>query len=94
MQLIKNNYIACRNLVVKSLADQLQDVINRKINPTTITYLLKALPLLHFIRKESTPHQPLKLSPREINWKDRVLNFDMIKPAVKNEKTKWLVYAL
>ena len=88
MQLLE--IIACRHLVLKSLAELLQDIICRKLNPTTITYLLKALPLLHFVRLESVPHQPLKLSPREINWKDRVLNFDMIKPyTVKNQKTKW-----
>ena len=69
----------------------MQTMSNKK-SPENILHLLKALPLVHFLRKDCTPHQKLLIQPKDINWIDQILNTEMMKITAESaEKTCKLV---
>ena len=61
---------ACRPLVVtKSLIATMNQIISQRNREFTI-HLLKAIPLLHFLRGDCTPHEQRVVQPSKIKWLD------------------------
>ena len=56
----------CRSLIAKSLITIMDQIISRS-KPID---LLKALPLLHFIRGDCIPNEQLVVQPSKIEWLD------------------------
>ena len=76
-----------RALVTKSLSTVMKQVIqsiqsNLRCNEDFTFHLLKALPLLHFLRNDCVPFEPLVVQPTLIGWTDATLNLDTIRYAM------------
>ena len=59
----------CRSLIAMSLITIMDQIISRRKSEYTID-LLKALPLLHFIRGDCFPNEQLVVQPSKIEWLD------------------------
>ena len=70
-------YILYRELVVKSLTHLFNSVANQSKDNHTI-HLLRALPLIHFLRKDSVPNESVLIALKWTAWEDPHLNFEKV----------------
>ena len=77
--------LLCRDQVSDSLSGTMVQFIS-KCSKDFIIHLLKALPLLHFLRGDCTVYQQLVCLPTEIKWKVDGLNLDIIRSNMEHKK--------
>lgn len=89
MQLTLVSYmysINFRELIVKSLTHMFVAVAERKVARHTI-HLLRALPLIHFIREDSIPNVAQLLRLPQVVFNDLHLNFGTVYNTMDHSKT-------
>ena len=74
-----------RELVIKSLTHMFTALANKK-SPNHTIHLLKALPLIHFIREDSIPNDPELLHLHEVVFDDPYLPFRTIHNTMDHSK--------
>ena len=67
-----------RSLITSSLIAIMDQIISG-CKPEFTVHLLKALPLLHFIRGDCTPNEQLVVQPSKIEWLDRGIQLGTVR---------------
>ena len=78
-------FFLCRDLVTESLNGIMVQFINKCSEDFTI-HLLKALPLLHFLRGDCTPYEELVCWPTDMKWREYRLDFAKIRSTIEHKK--------
>ena len=63
--------------MVKSLTHLFNSVVDKGKDHHTI-HLLNALPLIHFLRKDSVPNESVPRALKWTEWEDPYLNFEKV----------------
>lgn len=75
-----------RELAVESLTHTFASIADRKKTSHTI-HLLQALPLIHFLRKDSSPNETRLLAVKEAVYNDPFLHFTVIHQTMDHSKS-------
>ena len=82
----------CRSLIAVSLITIMDQIILQSKPEWTID-LLKALPLLHFVRGDCIPNEQLVVQPSKIEWLDRNIKLGTVRSTMlykkRSVKMKW-----
>ena len=80
---INHLFHAYRSLIIKSLIAVMNKIISMLPDKQEFTiHLLNALPLLHFLRGNCSPHEQRVVQPSEIGWFDHDINLGTVRSSV------------